>query len=405
VCHDFDVKTNQCTSDSGTTATALPFKQDYLTGLQTWINENGGVVYPGYTRPIRLLVEIKCAVGSGGSCADKDSPPSATSPNNPLVVLGAIDSQVKSYGSMIYTPDNPGGRVQVVITGGHNGETYANPVSGSAATSVSAVLHAASPHNEEYLDGTLDSGYSGPDPVEPLLSFAYPNLDGISNDCNVGDYAALTTPGQPTTKQMNEIVDAHANGHQVRVYGMPDCPVGHAATSAGSDLANAQTAWTDAARASIDYISSNHIDSLQSWLLDDDAAPVGGGGDCGTRQEIKADKLFVQFCTLWASNVPVHAFPDANSTTVGTLVNGGRANWFVAQTQSVATQTNNTSWCYPSHPTWCNDWWAYTQADNGQWGWVSVVYFANGSNNQPATNLYGCDVQGNTADGPQCHPY
>jgi len=48
---------------------------------------------------------------------------------------------------------------------------------------------------------------------------------------------------------------------------------------------------------------------------------------------------------------------------------------------------------------------AYTQADNGAWGWVSVVYFAGGSRDQPADNLYGCDVADDTGAGPVCHPY
>ncbi|MHC3472801.1 PI-PLC domain-containing protein [Streptomyces sp. 7R007] len=407
VCHDF--ATGSCKSDSGDTRQPLAFDSVYLQGLQTWIHDHGGTVYAGYTPPVRLLVEIKCAAPStGGPCDDNGSTPSASSDNNPLNVLSAIDGALLPYQDLLSTPTDTSAPVQVVITGGHNGENYPNPAAGAgssapAQTSVSAVLHAQYPYNEAYLDGTLDSGYASADPVVPLLSFAAMQLSPDA-DCDFADYAPLTTPGSPTTKQLNEIVDAHANGHQVRVYGLPDCPAGHAGASGGEDLVSATRAWSDAARGSVDYIGSNHIDSLHNWLSANDSAPVGGGGDCGPRQTVKSG-LLAQYCTLWADDVPVHAFADAGSATVGTLDSGGRANWFVGQTQGTTPQTDSTSWCYPGNPAWCNDWWAYTQADNGAWGWVSVVYFTGGSNDQPADDLYGCDVADATPAGPVCHPY
>lgn len=37
-----------------------------------------------------------------------------------------------------------------------------------------------------------------------------------------------------------------------------------------------------------------------------------------------------------------------------------------------------------------NIWYAWTMADNGQWGWVSEVYFQGGGNNEADGRLARC---------------
>jgi hypothetical protein len=78
-------------------------------------------------------------------------------------------------------------------------------------------------------------------------------------------------------------------------------------------------------------------------------------------------------CGLWQSNVPVYSWPFAGEPVVGHLNQGGRANWFTGQCQSVNDDLSPAYfWVGPYY----NSWWAYTLADNGQWGWVSLAYFS-----------------------------
>jgi hypothetical protein len=67
---------------------------------------------------------------------------------------------------------------------------------------------------------------------------------------------------------------------------------------------------------------------------------------------------------------------------VGTLNEGGSANWFVCQEQHFY------------HPFSVNgfesNWWAFTMADNGYYGWVSVAFFSGGDNYEPDSGLRFC---------------
>ncbi|HEY3003901.1 MAG TPA: hypothetical protein VGJ44_16270 [Kribbellaceae bacterium] len=69
-----------------------------------------------------------------------------------------------------------------------------------------------------------------------------------------------------------------------------------------------------------------------------------------------------------------------NNVIVGYLWNGGWANWFAEQCQ------------FPENDYSLNgarnNWWAWTMADNGQWGWVSEVYFSGGDNYEADGGLY-----------------
>lgn len=86
----------------------------------------------------------------------------------------------------------------------------------------------------------------------------------------------------------------------------------------------------------------------------------------------------VQKCPLWRGDVPVTRFGNE----VGQLAEGGKANWFVCQ------------WRFPDQPyefdEYHNTWYALTEADNGEVGWVSEVFFAGGNNDEPDANLRHC---------------
>ena len=92
---------------------------------------------------------------------------------------------------------------------------------------------------------------------------------------------------------------------------------------------------------------------------------------------------WVQYCPLWRGNVPVYANPDQgnNAPVVGYLYQGGSANWFVGDRYRSNYRLGNLY----------NHWWAFTQADNGRWGWVPEVYFSGGNNDEADAGLYLCE--------------
>ncbi len=387
LCHMY--KGDVCYDDeSHSLPGTLPFKETYLDGLQAWVNAHGGRIYPGYDKPIYLLVEIKCNEGkdsNGASvCMEEDgASPGAASFNNPLKVLAQIKTELQDYRQMLYSPSNLTGPVQVVITGGHNGQEYNDPTGQVPMTSVRDTLLGGDPsYDAIYLDGDLGTDYSHRNARIPLVNFTYP----ATNGCGINEGAMLNPPVSPprtTTGTVDEILDAHANGHQVRAWNLPDCP----ARGGADDPAYAKAreeAWEDAKLAGVDYLSSNHLQYLGDWLLAHYNEPAQGGGACDPPQAIPPGVHHgylpsVQYCTVWTANVPVRTSRDPNSPVVGYLVVGGRANWFLGQTQGC-------EFTYPGK-TWSNDWWAYTEADDGRWGWTSVVYFSGGGNDQPADGL------------------
>jgi len=95
------------------------------------------------------------------------------------------------------------------------------------------------------------------------------------------------------------------------------------------------------------------------------------------------DGLMVQICPLWRGDVPVYDLANSQlGSQVGKLNVGGTANWFACQ-----TQFTNIPYEYGGYET---NWWAYTMADNGRWGWVPEVFFSGGGNNQADAELEHC---------------
>ena len=90
---------------------------------------------------------------------------------------------------------------------------------------------------------------------------------------------------------------------------------------------------------------------------------------------------FVQECPLWRGDVPV--YDDLGSGIAGTL-ESAEGNWFVCQ-----TWFEDAPYTVPG-TDYTNDWWALTMADNGEWGWVPVAYFAGGTNYQADDALRSC---------------
>lgn len=118
------------------------------------------------------------------------------------------------------------------------------------------------------------------------------------------------------------------------------------------------------------------------------AAPAAAkdASPCQPREAIKlksGNYIGAQFCPLTTSYVPVFNTDRSGNraTVVGRLYKGKSANWFVGQRAGSR---------YVLRAGIYNDKWAFTQADNGRWGWVPEVYFAGGANNEPDATLAPC---------------
>jgi hypothetical protein len=66
-------------------------------------------------------------------------------------------------------------------------------------------------------------------------------------------------------------------------------------------------------------------------------------------------------------------------TVIGTVALGGHT--FYCQSSGTGDLT---------HQGFTNHWWAWTESDQGVWGWVNAVDLAGGDNNQPEPGLPTC---------------
>lgn len=97
------------------------------------------------------------------------------------------------------------------------------------------------------------------------------------------------------------------------------------------------------------------------------SALAAGHTSCGKPWHNHAGMVYT--CELWpAGPIPVRATTDPASPRVGVLNKGGWSNWFTSQVQGPT---------YSEHG-YSNNWYAHTTADNGRWGYVTEVYFAQG---------------------------
>jgi hypothetical protein len=254
LCHRFDG--DVCTDSRGARSAATSFESTYLQGLSARVNANGGRVYPGYSQPVFLFVEIKCVEGPSGCELPADPAAAAADPNNPLVVATAIMSALGPYRGMLHHVDQTArrwGPVQLVITGSHNDDQVP---AGGGYDSVRGLL-ARQSDTYAFLDGSfaLDADQYNADLV-PVISFPDPTT---KEDCTYDDSQSIQVV------HWDHIIRAQTTGHHVRVWDPKDCP-------------DRSHSWTEAMYASVDYLSSSHLGLLDDWLTGHSVG--GGGGRC-----------------------------------------------------------------------------------------------------------------------------
>ncbi|WP_306214811.1 PI-PLC domain-containing protein [Actinoplanes sp. RD1] len=368
LCHHLDG--DACADAGGGRITARPFDATYLQGLQSRVSAGGGRVYPGFHQQVLLFVEITCGTDAQGCELPADRAAAAADPHNPLVVAQAIMDALVPYRGMLFHVDGTArrwGPVQVVLTGDHTDDQL--PASGGGTDSVRGLL-ARQSDRYAFLDGSLavDLDQYNADLV-PVITFPNPGSD---NGCT----GAGKTPIQDI--HWDNVIKAQTTGHHVRVWDPKDC-------------ANRGDFWLDALYGGVDYLSTRHVAPLGDWLTTNAAG--GGGGHCTVARWIAEARVSGHYCTLADSNVPVMSRPDPHSAPVGSLAKAG-PTWFLGQQPGEP---------YP-YKSLHSFWWAYTRADNGQWGWVSLVHFADPLLDQSADGLQYACYDARPGESADCHP-
>ncbi|OIJ28306.1 hypothetical protein [Nocardioides luteus] len=95
---------------------------------------------------------------------------------------------------------------------------------------------------------------------------------------------------------------------------------------------------------------------------------------------------YVQTCPDWGmsgtNDIPVYDLDASPPAIVGWIDAAGN-DWYVCQKQV----TQYDPYAYAGY---YNDWFAYTLADNGKWGWAPEVFFQGGDNMEPDRKLALC---------------
>jgi hypothetical protein len=112
-------------------------------------------------------------------------------------------------------------------------------------------------------------------------------------------------------------------------------------------------------------------------------AVAADGSPCGP-QFRHNNGWHVQNCPDWSPNnwIPVFADHRVGARQVGSIYAPGN-DWYVCQ----GRYAGQTYGIFYGGANLQNDWWAYTMADNGQFGYVPEVYFQGGRNFEPDATL------------------
>jgi hypothetical protein len=126
------------------------------------------------------------------------------------------------------------------------------------------------------------------------------------------------------------------------------------------------------------------------------APQPGGRGACGKRGVVPATPahgaLIAQRCALrplerYGQRIPVFEARGADTKIVGWINQADDRHWFIGEARGGRYADGGAA----------NTNWAYTQGDNGAWGWVPGVYFAVGSSGRGDPTLAACR--------DRCRPY
>jgi hypothetical protein len=114
------------------------------------------------------------------------------------------------------------------------------------------------------------------------------------------------------------------------------------------------------------------------------SSPVAEATDnypCGAQWFNPRVGLNVQTCPDWSPNGWIPVF-DSNGLgrQIKSWIYAPGNDWYVCEASGGVERIGN----------FWNSWWAWTMADDGQWGWVNEVNFQGGGNDEPDATLVRC---------------
>lgn len=191
----------------------------YLGPLRERVRANGGSVYAGDDNTFQLLIDIK-----------SDGPATYLAVHRALKRHQTMLAKFTRGGAM-------GGAVTAVISGNRPRELMLDQ----------RVRYAA-------YDGRLSDLYTDlPASFVPLISDRWTSTftwQGVG-----------PMPAEEAQRLRAIVAEAHADGRRVRFWATPD------------ELPNREAVWEELLAAQVDYINTDHLEALQSFLLANDPQP------------------------------------------------------------------------------------------------------------------------------------
>lgn len=192
----------------------------YLDPLRREVKENGGSVYAGDPDYFTLLIDIK---------------------SEDVATYRALHEQLREYRAMMTKFGPTGvkdGAVTAIVSGNRPREYMQNQRARYAA-----------------YDGRLsDLGTSTDQTFVPLIS---------DNWTNNFTWQGIGPMPEAERQKLHDIVaEAHANGQRVRFWATPETPGAREAV------------WRELVAAEVDYINTDHLAELESFLLANDPQPT-----------------------------------------------------------------------------------------------------------------------------------
>jgi glycerophosphoryl diester phosphodiesterase len=180
-------------------------KSLYLEPLRKHIKQNKGYVYPHYTSPVYLMIDMKTEAG-------------------PTYAL--LKQQLSSYKDILYSSANPNGRVQVVLSGNRPVQQVNNEVSALVS-----------------IDGRpedLPAMYSAK--FMPIISQNYFKIIRWNGQGSISQEDKLT---------LEKLAQAvHSQGKKLRLWASPEN----------------ENVWQVLLEAGVDFINTDKLEQLQLFM-------------------------------------------------------------------------------------------------------------------------------------------
>ncbi|MDO1447604.1 phosphatidylinositol-specific phospholipase C/glycerophosphodiester phosphodiesterase family protein [Rhodocytophaga aerolata] len=177
----------------------------YLEPLAKHIKQNNGFVYKGHTSPVYLMIDIK---------------------TDGTATYAVLKKQLALYKEILYSPANPKGQVQVVLSGNR-------PIDSVKSESAAQVSIDGRPED-------LPANY----PVQfmPVISQNYFKILAWTGEGNIS---------QEDKQKLEQLVKAvHAQGKKLRLWASPE----------------KETVWQVLLETGVDFINTDKLPALQAFM-------------------------------------------------------------------------------------------------------------------------------------------